>query len=89
MIFHIVEVRRLGGYRLHLRFQDGSEGDVDISQWVPFTGVFERLKDPHEFDKVFLDDDWGCLAWPDDLDLAPDALYAHITGRSPFTSPAP
>ena len=41
MLKDIVEVRPMGGYQLHLRFEDGAEGTVDVSQYVRFHGVFE------------------------------------------------
>jgi hypothetical protein len=40
MLKDIVEVKPLEGYRLHLRFEDGVEGDVDLQQFLTFDGVF-------------------------------------------------
>lgn len=31
MLKDIVDVRPLTGYRLYLRFEDGADGDVDVS----------------------------------------------------------
>lgn len=89
MMVQIVEVQLRGGHRLFLRFDDGSQGEVDISEVVPFTGVFDRLRDPREFAKVRVDPDWGTICWPGDLDLAPEPLYERITGRYPFAEQAP
>jgi hypothetical protein len=39
-------------------------------------GVFAALADPSLFAQVKLD--YGAVAWPGDLDLAPDAMHAAI-----------
>ena len=52
---------------------DDTEKYIDVSQW--FKGpVFEHLKDPKLFKKFFIDA--GTLAWPNGVDIAPEALYA-------------
>jgi hypothetical protein len=73
----MVHVRALPGYRLEVRFADGVEGIVDLSQdlWGP---VFEPLKDPVRFAEVGLDEH-GAPCWPNGADLAPDAIYQDLT----------
>ncbi len=84
MIVKITEVSCLGGTRLHLRFDDGAAGEIDVAKLVPFSGVFARLGEPGEFEKVYVDAMWGTICWPDGLDLAPEALYEEVTGRNPL-----
>jgi hypothetical protein len=48
-----VEVRPLAGYRLWLRYQDGTEGEVDLSHLVG-RGVFVSWTQEGEFAKVKL-----------------------------------
>ena len=84
MLVHITDVKGLGGYRLHPRFDDGTEGDVDISQEITFDGVFEAFGDQALFDQVRVDPELGTIAWPGELDLAPEPLYERITGRNPM-----
>jgi hypothetical protein len=43
------------------------------------TGVFEALKSPNTFDQVRIEH--GAVAWPGDIDLAPDAMYAQIKSQ--------
>lgn len=74
----IVEIRKLSGSRLFLRFDDGACGEVDIRAVVPFEGVFSRLEDPREFEQVVLDTGWGTIRWGDDLDLAPEGLREKL-----------
>jgi hypothetical protein len=37
------------------------------------------LRDVRLFEQAFIDN--GAVAWPGDIDLAPDAMYAEIVGR--------
>ncbi len=69
-------------YGLRLSFEDGTSGVVDGARWVERDrpGVFARLRDPAEFAKVRLLPEWGTIAWPDDVDLCPDVLYALAHG---------
>jgi hypothetical protein len=51
---------------------------VDMSGLIhsPKAGVFAALADSALFAQVALD--YGAVAWPGELDLAPDAMYAAI-----------
>ncbi len=66
-------------YRLWIRFEDGIDGEVDLSDLVGH-GVFKPWKDPQEFKKVYIDEESGTVAWPGGIDLAPDALYRDVAG---------
>lgn len=61
-----------GGFRIHLAFNDLSEGTVDFRPWLEGP-VFEALKDPAYFRKFFVDG--GTVAWPNGADIAPETLY--------------
>jgi hypothetical protein len=73
----------VGDYRLHLRFEDGVEGVVDLAPHLSsFQGVFEPLLDPAYFAQVCVDPELGTVAWPNGADLDPDVLYGRITGTA-------
>ena len=76
--WRVERVEALPGYRLRVRFLDGTEGTVDMSALVrsPDAGVFAVLADPHRFAEVFVE--LGAVTWPGELDLAPDAMHAEI-----------
>jgi hypothetical protein len=80
MLMDIVAAKALGDYRLHLRFEDGVEGVVDLAPHLSFQGIFEPLRDPAYFAQVRVDADLGTVAWPNGADLDPDVLYGRITG---------
>jgi hypothetical protein len=76
--WRVTAVEALPGFRLRVAFADGLTGFVDMSRMVhsPKAGVFAALADPSLFAQVTLD--YGAVAWPGDLDLAPDAMHAAI-----------
>ena len=80
-MFKIVEVKALHDYRLWLRYEDGVEGEVELSD-LAGQGVFAAWNDRRFFEDVHIDNS-GALAWGDQLDLCPDALYLRLTGKTP------
>jgi len=80
MLRDIVAVTPLGDYRLHIRFDDGTAGDVDLGPRLRFEGVFAPLKDPAVFARVTVHPELGTLVWPGGADLDPVVLYAAVTG---------
>jgi len=87
VMVRIVEATPLGARRLHLRFADGTEGEVDVAEVIAFEGVFRPLEQQAFFEQVYVDPAWGTVCWPGDLDLAPEPLYERLT-RKPGASPA-
>jgi hypothetical protein len=74
----VAAVEALADFRLKVRFLDGTEGIVDMSERVRSAdaGVFAVLADPVRFAEVFVD--YGAVTWPGEIDLAPDAMYQAI-----------
>ncbi len=60
---------------LHVTFADGVQGSV---RFMPthLTGVFEPLRSVSFFEQVRVEH--GAVTWPDELDLAPDAMYDAV-----------
>ncbi|MGH8071765.1 MAG: DUF2442 domain-containing protein [Candidatus Entotheonellia bacterium] len=81
MLKDIIEVQPTEDYRLHLRFEDGVEGEVDVAAMIRFEGIFAPLKDRQEFLKVRVNPEWGTICWPNGTDLDPDVLYAKVSGK--------
>ena len=74
----IIEARAVAAYRLYLRFADGVEGEVDVAELMPFDGVFTAFRTPGFFEQVRVDETWGTVCWPGDLDMAPEPLYDRL-----------
>ena len=81
MLKDVIDVHPLDNYRLHLRFEDGIEGILDLPRFIECTGVFAPLKDPAFFAQVCVHKELGGIHWPNDADLDSDVLYAHVTGK--------
>ncbi|GGA54186.1 DUF2442 domain-containing protein [Okeania sp. KiyG1] len=81
MLKDIIEVNHQENYLLYLKFEDGKEGIVDISQLIEFTGIFAKLQDINYFKTVKLNPEWGTIYWENGADLDPDVLYSIVTNE--------
>lgn len=76
-IVHVTQVEPLADHRLHLRFEDGAAGEVDLSS-RGWRGVFAPLQDQAFFEQVYLDKDLGTIVWPNGADIAPETLHRWV-----------
>ncbi|MHB9025864.1 MAG: DUF2442 domain-containing protein [Armatimonadota bacterium] len=67
-------------YQIWVRFADGVEGTIDLSSLIGH-GVFAQLADPTVFAQVFVDPVTHTVAWPQEIDLCPDTLYAELRAK--------
>lgn len=82
MYWDIVKAVPKANYSLFVRFKDGLEGLVHLRP-EQLTGVLEPLRDERFFEQAFIDD--GAVTWPGEIDLAPDAMYAEVSGKQKET----
>ena len=73
----LVDARPAKGYRVWLRFSDGTEGEVDLSDEL-WGDVFEPLKDPDTFRQLQVHPELKTLVWPSGADFAPEFLYEKL-----------
>jgi hypothetical protein len=73
----LIDATPRDGYRVHVRFEDGTSADVDLSYLTEYGGVFAPLRDPAYFRQLRADPELGTIVWPNDADIAPETLYAH------------
>ena len=77
MLTKVSQIEKAGGFRLRIRFADGSEGLHDFSDLVREPGpMLEPLQDEAYFARVFLDG--GAPTWPNGFDIAPEWLRREM-----------
>jgi hypothetical protein len=77
MLIKIKRLERLGGFRLRVRFSDGSEGTHDFSAMAREPGaMLEPLREEAYFSRVFLE--FGAPTWPNGFDIAPEWLRREM-----------
>ena len=75
MYWDVVEAKPLAHLTLLVRFADGLSGAVHLRRSA-LRGVLEPLADPAFFALVQVSE--GFVAWPGEIDLAPDAMHSAI-----------
>ena len=76
-----IEVKALPNFRIWLRYDDGVNGEIDLSD-LAGRGVFTAWEDIAFFNSVRLGSH-GAIEWGADIDICPDAMYLRLTGKSP------
>jgi hypothetical protein len=76
----IVELNPRENYGLFLRYEDGTEGVVDLSA-IAGRGVFASWLVPGVFEQARLSS-FGVPEWPGNIDLCSDSLNMQLTGKS-------
>jgi hypothetical protein len=75
----VVRAQHRGDHRIHVVFNDDVEATVDCETWLEGP-VFEPLKDPRYFSRLFVDA--GAVVWPNGADFAPETLYRAALSES-------
>lgn len=81
MNYDVTAAEHLEGYRICLTFENGKTGVVDFQSYAERGGLFAKLKNPDYFKSFTVNSDLGTITWGDELDVAPDTLYAKATGE--------
>ena len=81
MYYSIVKAKYLNGYKLHITFEDGKSGEIDLINYTKRKGVFRRFSNIKYFRQFYIDKEFGVLSWPDGLDIAPETIYQKVTGE--------
>ena len=80
MFFDIVEAQYRDEYKLWLRFEDGSTGVANLSEYPNKKNVFREFFDMEYFKDFRIE--YGTIVWGNgELDIAPESLYTLATGK--------
>ena len=77
MLPRVKEAHHVAGYTIWVKFNDGAEGEVDLSAEL-HGEVFEPLKAIEHFKAFRVHPELHTLVWPNGADLAPEFLRAAL-----------
>jgi hypothetical protein len=77
----ILEARPVADYKIWLKFNDGTSGEVNLSHLVG-KGVFAFWNNYENFRNVKIENGRS-LVWADEIDIDADSLYLKLTGKKP------
>ena len=77
MIPRIVDARYVSDFTIWLKFEDGTAGEVDLSDEL-FGPIFEPLRDVQMFRRFQLHPELRTIVWPNGADLAPEFLLDRL-----------
>lgn len=75
----VIYAQYKGEYKIEVTFEDGAAGTVDFSKYLSRGGVFEKFKDIKFFKNFTINKELGVLTWNNEIDIAPETLYAKAT----------
>jgi hypothetical protein len=78
MITKPIEVKALDNYSIFVSFADGTQGSVDLKH-LAHKGVFREWDKNDLFALVHIDE-YGAIAWNEDIDICPDNVYLQLKG---------
>jgi hypothetical protein len=73
----LIGVKAPGQYKLLLNYSNGQSGEVDLSA-MKGEGIFKKWDEPGYFQKAFIPKDHNAVAWDEELELCPNALYLQL-----------
>jgi hypothetical protein len=86
-IVKVVKLNPLEGYRLWVRFSDGTEGVRDYSDVIAKAGlVVDALRDQSFFSKVFIS--FGVPSWPNGFEVDAINLQMELRDANALTHAA-
>ncbi|MES2764525.1 MAG: DUF2442 domain-containing protein [Bacteroidota bacterium] len=68
-------------YKIHLRYLDGTTGELDLSH-LAGKGIFKQWDENNLFSHVYIDSETHAIAWNEEIEICPDALYFKILNRT-------
>jgi len=77
MIPRVMEAQYVKDYIIKIRFADGVEGEINLSDEL-IGEIFQPLKDISHFRNFAVDPELHTLVWPNGADFAPEFLYDKI-----------
>lgn len=80
MLLHITRAQYVSDHRVHVWFNDGTDGEIDLGG-VLDGPIFEPLRDVNYFQRFRLEG--HTLSWENGADFAPEYLHGLVEAQTP------
>ncbi len=77
MIPRVIDAKHEHDFVIHLKFSDGTEGEVDLEEEL-YGEVFQPLVDLDYFKQFTVHPELHTLTWPNGADFAPEFLFEKM-----------
>ncbi len=77
MILHVVEAEYVRGYIIRVKFNDGADGLVDLTNEL-HGKMFEPLRNVETFGAFKVDPELETIVWENGADFAPEFLHDRL-----------
>jgi hypothetical protein len=74
-VVSVTAVEPLEDYKLRVTLSNGRKGIFDVSRFIG-EGVFQELKDPRYFKRVYVD--YDTVVWPHEQDIDPELIEMEL-----------
>jgi hypothetical protein len=81
MIPKPIETRAQNLYKIWVKYEDNTEGEVDLSH-LKNKPIFEPWRDLTFFKSVYIDKKTNAISWDENIQLCPNNIYLKIKGMS-------
>jgi hypothetical protein len=72
----VTSIRYKTGYCCHIIFDDGTNGDVDFTEYMDKGPAFTPLRDLAFFKQARIEGE--TISWPNGADIAPETFYEKL-----------
>ena len=76
----LIDVKPLSDFVLHLKYDDGTEGNVSLNKWAT-TQVFSSWSKQKNFSSVYIPRE-NVVAWSSEMEMDADSFYLELKGMS-------
>ncbi len=80
MLLHVDRAEYIAGHRVHVWFNDGTDGEIDLRN-VLDGPIFQPLRNVKCFKQFRIEG--HTLAWENGADFAPEYLHSLVNAASP------
>ncbi|MCK4564624.1 MAG: DUF2442 domain-containing protein [Verrucomicrobia bacterium] len=81
MFLHVTKAEYIGGYALHLTFNNGVSGDIDLEDEL-YGEMFAPLRNIEKFKEFRVDEEIDTVVWGNGADFAPEFFYDKMKSQN-------